>query len=137
MRNEAEQRLGPPDKLSRSLTGAVAAGAASHLLAAIAAGGREPWDAADQAPYLLLVFSAGFICGVSWPRRFWVWSVGLFLGQVLGVGVASVIFGSPGDLASLPIGAISAIPTGILALVGATAGAIVGAWARGGYIDDL
>ena len=51
-------------------------------LSPMLAGHREPWDA--QGPYYMVsLFIAGLVPTLIEPKRFWVWPIGVYLGQVL------------------------------------------------------
>ena len=64
-------------------------------LSPMLAGNREPWDA--RGPYYAAsLFIAGLVPALLEPRRFWVWPVGVYLGQCLFIIGASFLRPSPG-----------------------------------------
>ena len=65
------------------------------FLSAPLTGHREPWDA-DLPFYHCALVAAGFIPACFSARRFWLWAVGAWLGQVIAFFV--LILRAPGAL---------------------------------------
>ena len=68
-------------------------GALVWFLSPALTGHREPWDA-DSLFYHCGVFLAGFIPACFSARRFWLWALGAWLGQMLAFLVLLLCFGS-------------------------------------------
>jgi len=92
-------------------------------IAAIGAGGREPWDVASYwTVYLPAAFLLCAILGFALPERPWRWPLAVMLVQL------PVMMAASGEIGSLaPLGAIFLL---ILSLPGMAAAAIGGALRR-------
>jgi hypothetical protein len=88
---------------------ALVLGIASWLLASIATGRREPWDAAAYwtLVYPLSLLAAGWL-GWRWPDRPARWALALFAGQFVGMWLRN---GEIGNLSPLGL-----VLFGVLAL---------------------
>mgnify|MGYP001563853319 CR=1 FL=1 len=90
-------------------------------LSPMLAGHREPWDA--QGPYYMVsLFIAGLVPALIEPKRFWVWPIGVYLGQVLFIIGASFLLPYAGAnlaAAGIVIMVFYMVPTVIGAAIGA------------------
>jgi len=94
---------------------AVALGLTIWLLSPWVTGQREPWDSASPY-YLGSLFVAGALTGFLGPRPFWLWPLGIWLGQLV------VLLAGPwGPL--LPLGIVFLLAFTLVALAGAAVGA--------------
>ena len=71
----------------------VVLGALVWILSPALTGHREPWDA-DSLFYRCGLFLAGFIPACFSARRFWLWALGAWVGQLFAFVVLILRFGS-------------------------------------------
>lgn len=88
------------------------------FLSAPLTGHREPWDA-DPPFYHCALVAAGFIPACFSALRFWLWAVGVWLGQVIAFLV--LVLQAPGAL--WPLGFLFLSAYSLLSLAGAGLGA--------------
>ena len=81
-------------------------------------GKTEPWDSSSYYWHISLVF-AGFFPAIFSPRRFWLWPLGVLLGQLI-IFAARVILGPPS--AFWPVGVIFLVLYSVLTFAGAFIG---------------
>lgn len=84
-------------------------------------GQREPWDSMSSY-YRGSLLVGGAVAGLLAPRRFWLWPVGIWLGQM--IGFVQCVGASPrvGPLA--PLGFFVFLPaTSLVGLLGSCLGA--------------
>ena len=93
-------------------------GALIWFLSPLLTGHREPWDAEPPYYYLSALVAAGFLPGCLSARRFWLWAVGAWIGQV-----AAFVFliARSGNL--WPVGLLLLCFYALLSLAGAALGA--------------
>ena len=94
-------------------------GALVWFLSPLFTGHREPWDA-DSLYYHCGLLVAGFIPACVSARRFWLWALGAWLGQVLAFFVLLLRFQS-GPL--WPVGLFFLSIYALFSLAGAALGA--------------
>lgn len=98
------------------------------VLSPMLAGHREPWDAQGHY-YMVSLFIAGLVPAFIEPRRFWVWPIGVYLGQVLFIiGVSSLweIVGANMAAVGVILMVFYLVPTVIGAGIGAAIRKIAG-----------
>ncbi len=84
-------------------------------------GHREPWDS-ESFYYRDCLLVGGAIAGFLLPRRFWLWAVGMWVGQMIGFIQCMAETSRPGSLA--PFGFLVLLPIySIWGMFGAGAGA--------------
>ncbi len=81
-------------------------------------GNVEPWDPPGYYWHIGLLV-AGFIPALLSPQRFWLWPLGVLLGQVI-IFVPGVIQGPPAPL--WPLGIVFLVVYSIVAFVGSFLG---------------
>ena len=87
-------------------------------------GQREPWDSLSFY-YRGTLLIGGAIAGLLAPRRFWLWAVGIWLGQMIGFSQCMATSPRVGPLA--PLGFIVFLPLSSLwGLLGSCLGAGAG-----------
>lgn len=119
-------KLNPKDRVVYLLlfAGCIAFGASIWIASPYFTGQKEPWDSLNfyyRGCLLLGGFSAGFLL----PRRFWLWAVAIWLGQVVYFFWCMYMASRVGPLA--PLGFIVFLPLyGLWSLFGAFLGAQAG-----------
>ena len=93
-------------------------GALIWFLSPLLTGHREPWDA-NSPFYPLALVTAGFIPACFSARRFWIWAVGVGLGQM--IAFLALMLRESGSL--WPLGLVFLCFSSILSLAGAGLGA--------------
>ena len=87
-------------------------------------GHNEPWDSSSIF-YGGSLFAGGFIIGLLVPRRFWLWAIGIWLGQSIVFVWYMATSAGGGPLA--PLGLFVFLPmSSLLGLLGSCFGAGIG-----------
>ncbi len=94
-------------------------GAMIWLASPYITGLREPWDA-ESGYYYISLIAIGFVAGIIAPSRFWLWAVGIWLGQLL-VFVFQLLMFRSGPL--WPLGMVFLFVLSFLSLIGSAVGA--------------
>lgn len=105
-------------RMSALLGLSVLLGALIWFLSPLLTGHREPWDA-DSPLYPCALVAAGFIPACFSARRFWLWAVGAWLGQIIAFFL--LVLRAPGAL--WPLGFLFLCFYSLLSLAGAGLGA--------------
>lgn len=113
--------------------GCVAFGAAIWIASSYFTGQKEPWDSPTSYYRDCLLFG-GFAAGLLIPRRFRLWAVAIWLGQVVGFFWCMLMTSRIGPLA--PLGIILFLPLYSLwsllgAFLGSRAGTLLRKWFHG------
>jgi hypothetical protein len=90
-------------------------------------GQREPWDTSGFY-YSGTLAVGGLLAGLFAPRRFWLWGLSIWLGQIIGFIWCIVASHEIGPLA--PLGFLLLAVTSMWGLAGSSVGAIVGKLCR-------
>lgn len=128
-------KLDPNSRVAYGLlfTGCVAFGAAIWIASPYFTGQKEPWDSLTSY-YRGCLLLGGFAAGLLLPRRFWLWAVAIWLGQIVGFFWCMHMTARVGPLA--PLGFIVFLPLYSLwsllgAFLGARAGTSLRKWFHG------
>ena len=102
---------------------AILLGAIIWALSPSVTGYAEPWD--SQSPYYLLsLLMSGLVVGLVGPRRyFWLWPIGIVVGQVVAILCLSLTQPFGGVSFFFPIGLFALLLASIVSLIGSAIGA--------------
>ncbi len=84
----------------------------------------EPWDGENQLLYLAGLVLLGAACGVLAPKRFLLWPLGVYTGQLAGVLYRRYQGPTAGADLLVPLGLLSLVQYTMPSLVGAALGAL-------------
>ena len=105
-------------RISALLSLSVLLGALIWFLSPLLTGHEEPWDARSPF-YPFALVAAGFIPACFSAHRFWLWAVGVWLGQV--IAFLALMLREAGSL--WPLGLLFLCFSSLLSLAGAGLGA--------------
>lgn len=84
---------------------------------------REPWDA--EGPYYMIsLFIAGLVPALIEPRQFWIWPIGVYLGQILFIVGGSFLWTSAGANLAV-VGVVLLVLYMLPTIIGAGVGAAI------------
>jgi hypothetical protein len=101
-------------------------GAFVWIASPLLTGQREPWDSPGLSyPGTLVI--GGFLAGIVVPRKFWLWALGIWCGQMIGFAWGMITAPESGAEALASLGFFYVLPrTSLWGLVGSGIGAGIG-----------